>query len=174
MSPPLERVGDDFPGRAPTLEATERAMSEPTFVVVHACAVLLLGGVVLQTEGVSVGRGRVVDWRQVRCGETLLEDGDAFDCAQAFVGLVGVTAAAACVDAEEGELPPPSKPAPPQIHAYRPDEHGRRIREFSAPGGFKVSVEFDAWRDNYSPDGDARAAAFTAKLAEFTTSEAGR
>jgi hypothetical protein len=53
---------------------------------------------VLQIEGVSAGRGIVIDWREVKSGETLQTDADAFDTAQLFVALVGVTVALAALD----------------------------------------------------------------------------
>lgn len=54
---------------------------------------------VLQALGVSAGHGLIIDWREVRSGETVCE-GDAFDVAQAFVRLVGEDAALAAETAD--------------------------------------------------------------------------
>lgn len=64
-----------------------------TLEAVSACAVAMLAGAVLQTSGISAGRGLVMDWRSVKSGETLQQDADAFDTAQLFVALVGPDAA---------------------------------------------------------------------------------
>jgi hypothetical protein len=135
-----------------------------TFPAVRACAELLLAGVVLQVAGVSAGKGLVIDWRTVRSGETLQADGDPFDTAQLFVALVGPEAA---ISVAGGVTPPPSSVvAPPEIHAWPPNEHGRRLREFTAPGGFRVQVRFESWMGG-GDDGDTLAAEFTERLAQL-------
>ncbi len=69
--------------------------------VVQACAVALLQDRVLHASGVTAGYGKVVDWREVKSGETLLEGADAFDTARSFVAMVG-TDVARCVAAGDG------------------------------------------------------------------------
>jgi hypothetical protein len=59
----------------------------------QALAIALLQGEVLQVSEVTAGNGLVIDWRTVRCGETIITDGDAFDCAYLFLALVGDEAA---------------------------------------------------------------------------------
>ena len=63
--------------------------------LVFRCAVEILGGRILQADDVTAGRGFVIDWTTVRSGETLMEDGDAYDVAFLFVQLVGPRAEAA-------------------------------------------------------------------------------
>lgn len=63
--------------------------SETSSDVVFDVSVVLLAGVVVFGGGVTAGRGKVVDWRSVKCGENVLESGDAYDVAACFVGLVG-------------------------------------------------------------------------------------
>jgi hypothetical protein len=62
-------------------------------MAVRDCAVALLAGAVLQTDDVTAGFGCVVDWRTVKCGDTIIDRADAFDTARVFVDLVGVRAA---------------------------------------------------------------------------------
>jgi len=132
-----------------------------TYNAIHACAVALLSGAVLQVGGISAGRGLVVDWRTVRSGETIQDGGDAFDTAQLFVSLVGAELALSVL---EPDAVPEATPAPrvaPRITAWSPNEHGQRVRSFEAPGGFKVSVQ----STDYGADDDDAAAAFTERLA---------
>lgn len=134
-------------------------MTTNTFEAVRACAIAILGGAVIQAAGVSAGQGLVIDWRTVKCGETMLEGADAFDAAQLLVALVGAEAA---LEAMQDDVEPaPVAPAPaPRVYAYMPNQHGARRRSFDAPGGFRVIVEpFD--------DDDAAQAAFVARLAEL-------
>jgi hypothetical protein len=128
-----------------------------TFSAVRACAVAILAGTVLQANNVSAGNGSVIDWRTVRCGETLQESGDAFDTAQLFVALVGPAAA---LDALQGEAVEPAPPVriQPVVHAYMRQANGGRLRSFEA-GGFKVMIE--------AHDDDDAQAAFAARLAAF-------
>jgi len=58
-------------------------------VVVRA----LLAGGVLQTREVTAGRGLVVHWGTVKCGETVMSEGSPYDVADLFVCLVGPLAA---------------------------------------------------------------------------------
>lgn len=60
-------------------------LSDTLFVVCRE----LLAGRVLQACEVSAGNGKVIDWRDVRSGELLLDEADAFDTARLFVHLVG-------------------------------------------------------------------------------------
>lgn len=79
-------------------------MKSPLLEAVQACAVALLGGVVLHADDVTAGNGVVIDWREVKHGETLQNDGDAFDTAYLFVTVVGVEAAhAAAVGADRSK-----------------------------------------------------------------------
>lgn len=70
---------------------------------VFQVAAALLEGRVLQIHEVSAGNGLVVDWRTVRCGETLVADADAFDAALVFVSTVGPATALEAVRRELGE-----------------------------------------------------------------------
>ena len=67
------------------------------FDAVSAVSRALLGGRVLQTKDVSVGNGMIVDWRDIRCGETIAAGLDPFDGASLFVELVGTKAAESAV-----------------------------------------------------------------------------
>ena len=128
--------------------------SADTFAAVRACAVALLGGVVLQTRDVSAGNGTVIDWRSARCGETLQDGGDAFDVARLFVSLVGAEAALRAVAAKGIVHALPQ----PRIYAYMLQANGGRLRSFDI-GEFKVRVEAHA--------DDAAQAAFTEQLASL-------
>lgn len=130
-------------------------MSAPRFDAARACALAILGGRVLQTAGVSAGRGLVVDWRTVKSGEALLEDGDAFDVAYLFVALVGADVAAALLEGEVEPAAPVAEP-PPRVVAFMPNQYGARRRRFDV-GPFSVLVE--------PHDDDAAQADFAAKLA---------
>lgn len=79
--------------------ATGVDVKSPLFEAVQACAVVLLGGVVLPANDVTAGNGVVIDWREVKHGETLQNDGDAFDTAYLFVTVTGVEAAHAAAEA---------------------------------------------------------------------------
>jgi len=68
-------------------------VKSPLFETVQACAVALLGGAVLHASDVTAGNGVVIDWRVVKSGETIQNDGDAFDTAYLFVIVAGVEAA---------------------------------------------------------------------------------
>lgn len=134
-----------------------------TFTAVRACALALLAGAVLQTAGVSAGNGIVVDWREVKSGETLNTDGDAFDTAQLFVALVGPEAALAIVEGE------PAAAFVPAIHAYPLQKHADgsdsdRIREFRC-GGYQVQVSRDWIRGGDFDDADQ--ADFVRRLASL-------
>jgi hypothetical protein len=138
-----------------------------TYEAVRACALAMLMGAVLQADNVSAGRGLVVDWRTVKSGKHIQVDGDAFDTAQLFVALVGAETAMASLgrDGFADVEPPPAVPKRiPEVTAYRPNEHGMRVRQFTAPRGFKVVVHPSHYGDDHT---DADAAAFTARLAEL-------
>lgn len=130
------------------------------FDAVRAVAIVLLAGGVLQASDVSASNGKVIDWRVVRCGDVVLEGGDAFDAAHLFVALVGPEAALGVVREATGEDPAAAAPVVvvPRVHAYAPGYDGSRRRAFDA-GPFKVLVE--------PHEDDAGQAAFTAKLAEL-------
>lgn len=124
-----------------------------TFEAVWACSLALLSGAVVQAGGVTAGNGLVVDWREVRSGETVQDGGDPFDTAQLFVALVGAECALACVDG----APALHFEAPPvRITAFSANEYGARRRSFDAEP-FRVIVE--------PHEDDAAQAAFTARLA---------
>jgi hypothetical protein len=131
--------------------------STETFPAVRACAIAMLAGRVLQVDGVSAGRGRVIDWRTVKSGETLQSHADAFDTAQLFVALVGAERALSLFD--ESVEPPPAPPTVPRVTAYMIDPNcGGRRRSFEATKfGFRVYVE--------PHENDAAQAAFTEQLA---------
>jgi hypothetical protein len=133
-------------------------MMTETYDAVRACALAVCAGRIVKANGVTAGRGIVVDWREVRSGEHVLADADAFDVAQTFVALVGVEGARAAVDGVE-DAEPIALP-PPEITAWRPNEHGQRARSFEV-GRFKVTVESKA----YGEDDEGEAAAFTERLA---------
>lgn len=59
---------------------------------VFEAAVAILRGDVLQSHEVSAGRGKVIDWCDVRSGETILE-GDVFDQAYLYVAITKARAA---------------------------------------------------------------------------------
>ena len=129
------------------------------FDAVRACSIALLSGAVLQAEGVSASRGLVIDWRTVKCGETLLAEGDAFDTAYLFVALVGAGAAVDSVESDGGDAPAFVAP-PPRITAFMPCANGGRRRAFDV-GAFRVVVE--------PHEDDAAQAAFTSELAAMAT-----
>lgn len=127
-----------------------------SYEAVRACALAVLGGAVLQAEAVSAGNGRVIDWRTVKSGESVLEAADAYEVATLFVSLVGVEAAMASVDLVVE--PPPPHTHSPQVHAYMANERGSRRRSFDATThGFRVLVE--------PHEDDASQARFTELLA---------
>ena len=64
--------------------------TDKNFGVFADVAARLLTDTVLFGAGVTAGRGRVVDWRSVKCGENVVADADAYDTAAAFVDAVGV------------------------------------------------------------------------------------
>jgi hypothetical protein len=128
-----------------------------TFTAVRACCIVLLAGAVLQAElpegAVTAGKGKVIDWRTVRCGETLQEGADAFDTAQLFVALVGPeVATAAAVRDEDIEDAPPNPVLPPEVHAFMANEHGCRVRQFTV-GAVRVRVEALDWLGGEDADG---------------------
>lgn len=66
-----------------------------TFAAVSACAIAILAGAVLQASDVTAGKDKVIDWREVKSGEIVQEEPNAFDTARHFVMLVGTEAALA-------------------------------------------------------------------------------
>ena len=128
------------------------------YEVVRACALAILAGAVLQVDGVSAGRGIVVDWRTTKSGETLTQDADAFDAAQLFVALVGAERALSVVGDDAPEAGAFVAPEP-RVSAYMPNASGARRRSFEA-GPFRVFVE-------PHDDDDAAQAEFTARLARL-------
>ena len=124
---------------------------------VWAAAVVLLGGAILQAGNVSAGNGRVIDWREVKSGETLMDDGDAFDVAYLFVALVGEEIALATIE-EPGE--PPAEPRErAHVVTWTMDAPGRRARSIYV-GGFEVVVKARLDENNELHEG------FTSRLAE--------
>ena len=70
------------------------SISPPSpFAAVFVVARELVLGRTLHSDGVSVGRGRLIDWRVTRAGDILLGGADAYDLANLFVALVGPDAA---------------------------------------------------------------------------------
>lgn len=120
---------------------------------VDLCAAAILGGRVLQAEGVSAGNGIVIDWRAVRSGEATT--GDVFDVARVFVALVGDDAAIAALKNENS-----AGAALPKITAWPIQPNRSRIRGFRF-GRFSVSVQ----ADNADEGGDDEHEAFTRGLA---------
>jgi hypothetical protein len=57
--------------------------------LIERLAIPLLAGQVLHGGGVTAGRGKVIDWRTVKCGDEIAASADAYDTAVAFVALVG-------------------------------------------------------------------------------------
>jgi hypothetical protein len=96
----------------------------------------------------------VIDWREVRSGETLQDGCDAFDTAQLFVTLVGPEVALS--EVEDVEPSPPFVPPPARVTAFAPSSNGGRRRAFDV-GPFTVHVE--------PHEDDARQARFTEALA---------
>lgn len=131
------------------------------FPAVRACAILLLGGVVLHASDVTAGNGKIIDWRTVKSGDTIQEGADSFDTAQLFVALVGPEAAmVAATRDQDVEPPPPDPKVAPRVFAFMANERGCRLRQFEV-GDLRIRVEVLPWLDG---DDDA-AAAFTERLA---------
>lgn len=114
------------------------------FPVVSACAVKLLGGVVLHAQAdegvVTAGNGKVVDWRENKSGETVATGIDAFETAHLFVELVGPEAAERAVRewaVRVGDAPPQIGP---RVTAFAINPCGGRRRAFKV-GRFTVMVE---------------------------------
>jgi hypothetical protein len=134
-----------------------------TFDAVRACAIALLAGTVLHAEDVTAGLdGSVIDWRAVKCGETIQAGGDAFETAYLFVSIVGEDAALAAAQ-REGEIAPvPAFEAPPPaVASFAARGDGARRRSFEV-GPFRVVVEPD--------ENDAAQASFTEALARLASS----
>lgn len=135
----------------------------PMVDVVQAVAVAMLGGVVVQAAGVSAGHGKVIDWREVKSGWTMLDGADAYDTAQLFVDLVGVNAALEALAKhgmilrEEHDNDVQPKREVPKVHAYMQMQNGGRQRSFDV-GEFSVMVR--------NHEDDVAQAAFTQWLAE--------
>lgn len=130
------------------------------FDAVRACSIALLRGTTLRAEDVTAGLdGSVIDWRSVKCGETIQTDGDAFETAQLFVTLVGEDAAMVAAQRDR-DVPPPPVFVPPEVEiaAYMPNQDGARRRSFNA-GPFRVIVE--------PHENDAAQSAFTQSLAKL-------
>lgn len=134
-----------------------------TFAAVRACSIALLAGTVLRAEDVTAGSdGSVIDWRAVKCGETIQTGGDAFDTAYLFVTLVGEDAALVAAQREGEIAPAPAFEAPPPVvAAFAARGDGARRRSFEV-GPFCVIVEPD--------ESDAAQASFTEALARLATS----
>jgi len=124
----------------------------------RACSIALLAGHVLHAENVTAGPdGSVIDWREVKCGETIQANGDAFDTAYLFACVVGPEAAHAAATRERTIAPaPPFKSPPVEISAFMLNANGGRRRAFEV-GAFHVYVE--------PHENDAAQAAFTEALA---------
>jgi hypothetical protein len=125
------------------------------FDAVRACAIALLGGVVLHASDVSAGNGKVIDWRTLSCGDALLESADAFDVARLFVSIVGSEAALRAVAAKGVVRALPA----PRVTAFMLQANGGRSRSFEV-AGFRVMVEAHA--------DDDEQAAFTEQLAALS------
>jgi len=69
--------------------------------LVFALSVAFTKGIVLSANNVTAGNGSVIDWRTVKCGDTIIEGADAYDMAVTFVSLAGWGAAAMALDAKE-------------------------------------------------------------------------
>jgi len=69
--------------------------------LIFVLAVSFTNGTVLTANNVTAGNGMVIDWRNVKSGETVVSEGDAYDMAVTFVGLVGWGAAAMALDEKE-------------------------------------------------------------------------
>lgn len=61
----------------------------PSFEAIFAVAVVLVFGDILQVEGVTAGRGQLIDWRAVKSGHVLLEEAGPYEIAHMLVALVG-------------------------------------------------------------------------------------
>lgn len=133
--------------------------AEGTYDAIRACAEAILSDRVLQARGVSAGRGSVIDWRDVRNGETLQDGCDAFDTAQLFVSLVGSEAAFLALLEDPAPVAPVAAPAP-HITAWMQGPNGGRRRGFTI-GEFSVTIE--------PHEDDERQAAFVARLAAMAT-----
>jgi hypothetical protein len=109
-----------------------------TYDIIFAIAVRLLAGVILHahtSEGVvTVGRGKLIDWRSVKSGEEVEpSDGSAADFAQLFVALVGVEAADVALGGERA-APPGFVPPKPVITTYAPMASGMRRSQVELGG----------------------------------------
>jgi hypothetical protein len=129
-----------------------------TYEIVRDCAALILAGLVLHASDVTAGNGKVIDWRDVKCGKTVQEESNAFDVANFFVMMVGVEAARGAVVERTGEDAPG-----PEVTAFQRQPNGGRLRAFVF-GGFRVMVE--------AHEDDERQAAFVERLAALCASEA--
>lgn len=69
-----------------------------------AVCVALIEGRVLhaksQEADATAGNGRVIDWRTVKSGVTVVEDVDVYDAAVAFIQTAGWAAVANALDAD--------------------------------------------------------------------------
>ena len=59
------------------------------FEIVAEVAAKLIKGEVVHCGDVTVGNGKLIDWRVVKSGVILVENVDAFELAYAFTKLVG-------------------------------------------------------------------------------------
>lgn len=140
------------------------------FEVVQTCALALLSGKVLHADGVTAGNGIVIDWRQVRSGEEVQRDADAYDTAELFVALVGPDQASSSTLEERHPdapsevptiAPPPDAALEPSVIAWMRTPSGRN-RTFEV-GGFTITV-------HTSEDDDDSHATFTRELARLAAS----
>jgi len=69
--------------------------------LIFALAIAFTKGVVLSANDVTAGNGKVIDWRTVKCGDTVIEAADAYDVAVCFVSLAGHGAAGYALDAKD-------------------------------------------------------------------------
>jgi hypothetical protein len=146
-------------------------MTEPTadtYPVIRAVSLALLAGLVLHAGDVTAGNGIIVDWREVRSGETKCEGFDPYDTAWLLVTLVGPEAALASLP-EAIEDAPEVEPSQPEIVAWAPTRGGDGGRNRSIyVGDYEVMVR--AHWDN-DPEIDAAHAAFTERLAALAYRE---
>jgi hypothetical protein len=126
-----------------------------TYPAVYACSLAILSGRVLQASGVSVGHGKVIDWRTVPSGEMLESEASAADCAQLFVALVGPDMALASARVQT-ETPQP------KIVTFGKAPHADGHRRQFTVGRFTVKVE--------PHDADADQESFTRELARLAAS----
>lgn len=133
-----------------------------TYPAIRAVSLALLAGLVLHAGDVTAGNGIVVDWRTVRCGETVCDGAAPFDVARLLVALVGPEVALASLP-ETVEDPPEIEPPPPEIITWAPACGGEGGRNRSIyVGDYEVMVRAH-W--NNDPRVDAAHAAFTERLA---------